>query len=127
MNKMNIQVLKNWLVRSPFRKERFFGYLLIATGVLIAANFLYLSFNFRSEGVIFPLRYNYLFGIVKTGNWGSLYILPFLALIIAGINIFFSHFFYKKDKLISYVFLAINIFICIIIFLETIALVTRSI
>ncbi len=123
---MNIKSVKK-TVLLPFKKERFFSYILIPTGILIIINFLYLSFNFQSEGVTFPIKYNYLFGIVKTGNWSSLYILPLLSLTIAVVNTFFSYFFYKKDKFLSYIFLSVNIFFSIIILLETIALVTRSI
>jgi hypothetical protein len=109
-----------------FMQEKTFKYILIAVGILGLINFVYLFTHIKVDQVSQALKYNYLFGIVKTGTWVGSFTLPILLLIIIAINILAAEYFYRKEKFLTYIFLGINIFLCIITFLEIIALNARG-
>lgn len=71
----------------------------------------------QEESII--LHYNIYFGIDKIGNWGEIYYLPMIGIVILLINLFFGYILYDKDKLISYFFLVIAVFSQIFLNLAT--------
>lgn len=109
-----------------FLQEKPFKYILIGVGVLTLVNFVYLFTHIKVDQVSQPLKYNYLFGIVKTGTWTGSFTLPLLLVTIIAINVLAAEYFYRKEKFLTYIFLGINIFLCVITFLEIIALNARG-
>jgi hypothetical protein len=109
-----------------FLQEKPFKYILIGVGVLVATNLAFVLTHLKTDQVSVPLKYNYLFGIVKTGSWTGTFLLPALLILIIIINILAAEYFYRKDKFLTYIFLGINVFLSIIAFLEIIALNARG-
>lgn len=109
-----------------FLQERPFKYILMAVGVIVFVNLAFIFTHIKADQLSQPIKYNYLFGIVKTGSWTGAFLLPVLFLLIIIINILAAEYFYRKDKFLTYVFLGINLFLGIITFLEIIALNARA-
>lgn len=109
-----------------FLQEKPFKYILMGVGVLVVVNLAFVLTHLKTDQASIPLKYNYLFGIVRTGSWTSSFLLPSLLVLIIIANILAAEYFYKKDKFLTYVFLGINTFLCIITFLEIIALNVRG-
>ena len=109
-----------------FLQEKPFKYILIGVGVLMVVNLAFVLTHLKTEQASVPLKYNYLFGIVRTGSWTGAFLIPSLLILIIIANILAAEYFYRKDKFLTYVFLGINLFLCIITFLEIIALNVRG-
>jgi|GEM_PF-1369711 len=109
-----------------FLQEKSFKYILMAVGVLLVVNLSFVVTHIKPDQTSIPLKYNYLFGIVRTGSWVGTFLILFILVLIVGFNIFLAEYFYRKDKFLTYIFLGINIFLCIIAFLEIIALNARG-
>jgi len=107
-------------------QEKPFKYILMAVGVLVLVNLFFVLTHIGLERQSLPLKYNYLFGIVRTGTWTGSFNLPILLLLIIILNILAAEFFYRKEKFLTYIFLSINIILSIISFLEIIALNARG-
>lgn len=109
-----------------FLQEKPFKYILMGVGVLVVVNFAFVLTHLKTDQASVPLKYNYLFGIVRTGSWTGFFLIPLLLIIIILANILAAEYFYKKDKFLTYVFLGINLLLCVIAFLEIIALNVRG-
>ncbi len=109
-----------------FLQEKPFKYILMAVGLLLAIDLVFILTHLKVDQTSQPIKYNYLFGITKTGSWISTLILPAILIIVTLTNVLAAEYFYKKDKLLTYIFLSINLFLTIIVFLETIALNARG-
>ena len=109
-----------------FLQEKPFKYILMAVGVIVFVNLAFVFTHLKTDVISQPVKYNYLFGIVKTGSWTSSFLLPTLLLLIVILNILAAEYFYRKDKFLTYIFLGINFFLGIISFLEIIALNSRG-
>jgi len=107
-------------------REKPFKYILIGVGILVVVILAYTLTHLKTDQVSVPLKYNYLFGIVKTGSWTGAFLLPVLLILTIILNILAAEFFYRKDKFLTYIFLGVNIFLAIITFLEMIALNARG-
>lgn len=112
---------------SSFLQEKPFKYILIMVGLLVFINLAFIFTHLKTDQISQPIKYNYLFGIVKTGSWTGSLLLPLLLLLIIIANILAAEYFYRKDKFLTFVFLGINLFFGIIAFLEIIALNARGI
>jgi hypothetical protein len=109
-----------------FLQEKPFKYILMGVGVLVVVNFAFVLTHLKTDQTSIPLKYNYLFGIIRTGSWTGSFLLPSLLVIIIALNVAAAEYFYKKDKFLTYIFLGINLFLCVITFLEIIALNVRG-
>ena len=109
-----------------FLQEKPFKYILMGVGLFTVINLAFVLTHLKVDQISQPIKYNYLFGIVKTGSWVQALILPFLLILFTAVNISAAEYFYKKDKLLTYIFLSINLFLAVIIFLEIIALNARG-
>lgn len=109
-----------------FLQEKPFKYILIGVGVLVVINLAFVLTHLKTDQSSIPLKYNYLFGIVKTGSWTGSFVIPVVLSLAVIINILAAEYFYGKDKFLTYVFLGINFFLGIIAFLEIIALNARG-
>jgi hypothetical protein len=109
-----------------FLQEKPFKYILIGIGVLVVINLAFVLTHLKTDQTSVPLKYNYLFGIVKTGSWVGSLVIPVVLIMMVIINVLAAEYFYGKDKFLTYVFLGINFFLGIIAFLEIIALNARG-
>lgn len=57
------------------------------------------------------LHYNIYFGITLAGEWYKIFLIPFFGFLVIVINFFFSLLWYERDKLASYITIAVS---CII-------------
>lgn len=109
-----------------FLQEKQFKYIVSAVGVLVVINLAFVLTHLEVDQASVPLKYNYLFGIVRTGSWSGSFLIPATLLLVLILNILLAEYFYRKDRFLTYVFLSINLFLCIIAFLEIIALNVRG-
>ncbi|MEK7447420.1 MAG: hypothetical protein AAB632_01290 [Patescibacteria group bacterium] len=109
-----------------FLQEKPFKYILMGVGVLVVVNLAFVLTHLKTDQASVPLKYNYLFGIVRTGSWTGSFLIPSLLVIIIIANVVAAEYFYRKDRFLTYVFLGINLFLCVITFLEIIALNVRG-
>ena len=129
LEKINIDLMKKRVrhVHSEsFLQEKPFKYILIGTGIAVLINFVFIFTHIKLGESSLPLKYNYIFGITRTGTWGDSLLLPILLLVISVINVLAAEYFYKKDKFLTYIFLSINFFFALLTFLEIVALNARG-
>lgn len=69
---------------------------------LNAANWLYLYQNRTGEGFPLILHYNLFFGVDTVGEFGLLYTLPTVGLILLALNAVLGQAFFKLERLASY-------------------------
>jgi hypothetical protein len=78
--------------------------------VMLSLIWIYCFFSFTPTDYLVPLRYNSFLGVTSLGAWYQLYLVPLILLITYLINGFLASVAYKKDKLLAYILLGINIF-----------------
>lgn len=111
------------IIKAPLLRERQFKYLIISAYTAALINSFYIIFSAASESKIFPIRYNFLYEITQTGKTWTLLFMPLLAVVLISGNVLIAHYFYNKDRLVTYIFLSVNILFVILIFLQSIALI----
>ena len=129
LEKINTDLIKkraSHVHGKSFLQEKPFKYIVIGTGIAVLINFVFVFTHIKLGEASLPLKYNYIFGITRTGTWGDSLLLPILLLIITGINVLAAEYFYKKDKFLTYIFLSINFFFALLAFLEIVALNARG-
>lgn len=88
------------------RKDRFIGTTVLLSVLFNLVNWGLIYYRFarflagQEEQMI--LHYNIYFGIDKMGNWGEVYQLPLVGIIILLVNLVGAYLLYSKDKLLSY-------------------------
>lgn len=82
--------------------------------------FFLVKIGFRTN---IPLHYNVYFGIDLIGNWYQLLIIPLFGFLIICLNNILAAFLYLKDKLMAYFLVGTALFVQIILFLATLAIV----
>lgn len=129
MKKLDINSLKELpkkIQTQSFLKEKQFFYILLGVLVFLGIDLLYYIFHLKPDQALLPIKYNYLFGIVKTGSFKESFFLPLLLFVVTVGNLVLAEFFYRRDKFLTYALLIINFFFTILIFLEMVALNGRG-
>lgn len=126
IDKVGLKKKARGVHEKSFLNEKPFKYILIGVGVLALINIIFVLTHLKTGQEYVPLKYNYLFGVVKTGSWTGTFLLPVLLAIVVVLNILAAEYFYKKDKFLTYIFLSVNFFLAVITFLEIIALNARG-
>jgi len=85
--------------------------LFLVSLIFIVAVWIIALFSFGKTTYPVPLRYNSFLGVTELGPWFKLYRLPLFNLLTFFINIFLANAVFKKDRMISYIFLGISIFV----------------
>ncbi len=111
---------------ASFLQEKPFKSLLIGVSIAVLICFVFVLTHLKPGQTALPLKYNYLFGIVRTGTWSASLLLPFLLLVVTIVNVLAAEYFYRKDKFLTYIFLSINFFFALVTFLEIVALNARG-
>lgn len=85
---------------------------LLITAVLQSIGFGILLFFVRSQQSIVIVHYNVYFGIDLIGDWGQIFIVPFIALIFTIVNTLLAQWFYgQKERIASYVLLLASLLV----------------
>ena len=98
--------IKSWL--KNFFSQEFFAsglvhWVLIGSLVLNIANWGLIAFFIRPVDFSIILHYNVYFGVDVIGPWWQIYFLPFIGLIILGINTVLGYLFYqKKERIVAH-------------------------
>jgi len=82
----------------------------IVCAVLLLAVWLVAIFRFGFADYEVPIRYNSFLGVTELGGWYKLYRVPVFITLCFILNLILANVVYKKDKMISYIFLGINVF-----------------
>ncbi len=96
--------------QSFFRQEYFQSHiviwLLILSGITNIINWLILRIWVQPVDFSIILHYNVYFGVDSIGDYRQVYVLPFIGLILWGINFMLSLYFYQqKERIASYILL----------------------
>lgn len=87
--------------------------ILITGAVLVLVVWLVAIFRFSVSEYQVPIRYNSFLGVTELGNWYELYRVPAFITLCLILNLILANAVFAKDKMISYIFLGINIFLAI--------------
>jgi hypothetical protein len=98
------------IISGPYWHNKVISKVLLLDIILNISNWLYL-FSKRTEGG-FPiiLHYNLFFGVDLVGDYNRLFLIPLIGLVIFILNSLFGNFFYKIERLASYL-LTLNVLI----------------
>lgn len=100
----------------------------LLTGIVFnIALWLYLSWKIKPTDELISLHYNIYFGIDLIGEWYRIYILSLSGLIIYFINLILSFILYKRGRIISYVILAITLFLQVTLLIAAIFIVRQNV
>jgi hypothetical protein len=105
------------------KKDKFVKVVVVLSAMFNLVNWGLIYYRFtrflsgQEESII--LHYNIYFGIDKIGNWGNIYHLPLIGILILLINLIASYLLYFKDKLISYFCLSVALISQILLNLAT--------
>lgn len=115
---------RNWRENLKERLPKFFdrGFLndsviqlmSIAALVILIAAWIIAVIRFKPSDFDIPLKYDSFLGVTRLGRWYELYKIPLFAATSFLINLALANKIYKKDKMIGYILIGANIFICII-------------
>lgn len=115
---------KNWtqnlreklptLLNDYFLKDTVVQFLIGIALVILIAAWIISFIRFRPSDFDIPLKYDSFLGVTRLGKWYELYKIPLFASASYLINLLLANKIYKKDKMIGYILIGANIFICII-------------
>lgn len=88
--------------------------MLTIAGIIVLAVWLVAIFRFQPSDFMVPTRYNSFLGVTGIGNWYDLYYVPGVMSLCSLINFFLGSVLYSKDKMVSYIFVGVNIFLSVI-------------
>lgn len=110
-------ILKNFLISgikvifaAPYWHDQRIIRTLITSGIVNLVMWAYFLTNKMESDFPIILHYNLFFGVDSVGDYSKLFLLPLVGLFIFFLNSILGQYFYKIEKLASYL-LAINIFI----------------
>lgn len=101
--------------KNDFFKDISVQLLLIFSGIFLVFSWIVSLYFFEQSDYLVPLRFSSFIGFFELGQWYRLYELTFFYSVIVFINFFLATVIYKKDKFLSYIFLASNLFISLIV------------
>lgn len=102
---------------SPFFRNKLIVWSLILNVLFLVLNFFYIFLKLRLKEGLIPLHYNIYFGVDLIGNKGQILKLPFVGLIVLGVNYFLARFVYGKERFVSYILVDAALAVAIILFL----------
>ncbi len=108
--------LREFLKNSPGKRDKIIVinfFLALALNVIL---WLALALNFRPSTEYIILHFNIYFGFSALGPWYSVFLLPFLGLLTASVNIFLALYVYLNYRLLGY-FLSLTASLVNLIFL----------
>lgn len=110
-------IFKNFLISgikvlfaAPYWHDQRIIRTLIASGIVNLAMWAYLLTNKMESDFPIILHYNLFFGVDSVGDYSKTFLLPLVGLFIFFLNSVLGQYFYRIEKLASYL-LAVNIFI----------------
>lgn len=98
----------------PFFRDLSVRIVLTVSGIIFLSVWILSLFKFQPRDFLVPIRYNSFLGVTALGNWYDLYRIPGIMTMCFVLNFILALATYKKDKMISYIFIASNIFIAVI-------------
>lgn len=81
------------------------------TAALYLAVWIISVLKFQPSDYLVPTSYTNFLGVTSLGKWYELYVIPLILTICIVLNLILGDVTYKKDKMVSYIFVATNIFI----------------
>lgn len=99
-----------------FTKDKANQGMLFIIGVLFAVVWIFSLYQFRVSDFLVPVRYNSFLGVTEIGKWFDLYRIPLFFTISIITNLLLANLIYKKDRMISYILIGINVFLGLISF-----------
>ncbi len=108
--------LKNRIVgffSKDFLKDLPARLILITGAILVFVVWLVAVFRFPVSEYLVPIRYNSFLGVTELGSWYELFRVPAFITLCLILNLILANAVFAKDKMISYIFLGINIFLAI--------------
>lgn len=102
---------------SPFFRNKLIVWSLILNVLFLVLNLFYIFLKLRIKEGLIPLHYNIYFGVDLIGNKGQILKLPFVGLIVLGVNCFLARFVYGKERFVSYILVYAALAVAIILFL----------
>lgn len=122
----HIVEIKNEFSNIKFFKSKLNIWFWIITLFFNLLIWIYIYFKIKPQVEPIFLHYNIYFGIDLIGKWYRIYLFPLSGLLILIINIIFSSFVFKKEKVISNFICLITIAFQIIIFLSVFLIVQQN-
>ena len=124
-------IFKNFLLSGikiaglkPYWRHKEIARILFLSAVINIIMWLYLFHNRIDSDYPIILHYNLFFGIDAQGSYEEVYMLPLAGAIIFAVNAWLAQFFYKIERMASYL-LTVNIFIIQVLLMLASYLIVR--
>lgn len=106
----NVIVQEQWPGKIFF-KDRYNMAMIIAIGVMLVGQWIFILWQVGPTEDFIPLHYNIYFGIDYLGRWYEAYFLPLLSFLITSVNLIVALLFYKRDKHLTYLVMGATVFL----------------
>lgn len=107
--------------------DRFFQIVFGAALIINVINLIFIFLKFsppQNPERLLPLHYNIYFGVDFIGEWHKIFIIPALGFFFTIINFILADIIYVRDKVIGYFLAGESVFVQIILFLASYAIVS---